>query len=411
MRPMSPPAPPSLPRPLEGIRILDFTRVLAGPLATALLADLGAEVVKVEPPQGDDYRHIGPMRAGCSALFTVMNRGKKSLVLDLRQPAAQALARELAATADVVVENFRPGVAERLGIGAATLRADNPKLVYVSVSGFGQTGPLAHRPAYDIIVQAMSGLMEATGEPDGAPTLVGEAVSDVVAGLFASWAILAALLQAQRSGQGQQVDVAMFDTTLSFLATAMARYLFTGQPARRVGNRHPLSAPFGVYRAADGHFALAVLNKKLFDQLAASMGQPGLAQDARFATDETRSTHEPALRAAIEAWAGTQDVATVVAQLEAAGVPAAPIWNIAQALASPQAHARGLLQPVDDPRLPGLQLPRQPVQFSASAPSAPTRAPALGEHTEQLLGTLLGLQRTRLDELRALGIFGNQENA
>jgi CoA:oxalate CoA-transferase len=276
--------------PLDGIRILDFTRVLSGPLSTALLADLGAEVIKIEPPQGDDYRAIGPMQNGESALFTVMNRNKKSMVLDLKSPEAVALVHAMAAHADVVVENFRPGVAERLGIGAARLQALNPKLVVVSVSGFGQTGPLAHRPAYDIIVQAMSGLMEATGEPDGAPTLVGEAVSDVVAGLFASWATLAALLQAQRTGQGQHVDVAMFDTTLSFLATSMARYLFTGKPARRVGNRHPLSAPFGVYRAQDGHFALAVLNKKLFDALAGAMARPELASDPRFATDESRSS-------------------------------------------------------------------------------------------------------------------------
>ena len=402
----SPPAPASTARPLDGVRILDFTRVLAGPLSTALLADLGAEVIKVEPPQGDDYRAIGPMRNGESALFTVMNRNKKSLALDLKSPQAVALVRELAARADVVVENFRPGVAERLGIGPVALMQHNPRLVYVSVSGFGQTGPLAHRPAYDIIVQAMSGLMEATGEPDGAPTLVGEAVSDVVAGLFASWATLAALLQTQRTGQGQHVDVAMFDTTLSFLATAMARYLFTGKPARRVGNRHPLSAPFGVYRARDGHFALAVLNKKLFDTLAAAMAQPALADDARFATDETRSVHEPALRSAIEAWAGTLSVDEVVAQLEAAGVPAAPIWNIAQALESPQAQARGLLQPVDDARLPGLRLPTQPVQFNGSAPNRTGRAPGLGEHTEPLLAELLGLHADRIAELRTLGVFG-----
>ena len=396
----------TLPRPLEGIRILDFSRVLAGPLSTALLADLGAEVVKVEPPQGDDYRHIGPMRNGQSALFTVMNRNKKSLVLDLKSLDAQQLVQQLAAQADVVVENFRPGVAERLGIGPAALMAANPRLVYVSISGFGQTGPLAHRPAYDIIVQARSGLMEATGEPDGAPTLVGEAVSDVVAGLFASWATLAALLQTQRSGQGQHVDVAMFDTTLSFLATAMARYLFTGKPARRVGNRHPLSAPFGVYAARDGHFALAVLNEKLFATLAQAMGQPALAGDARFGSDADRSTHEPALRQAIEAWAGQHSVDEVVAQLEAAGVPAAPIWNIAQALDSPQAQARGLLRAVDDARLPGLQLPTQPVQFGGSAPNHAARAPALGEHTDSLLSELLGLHAARIDELRALGAFG-----
>ncbi len=393
-------------RPLDGVRILDFTRVLAGPLSTALLADLGAEVVKIEPPQGDDYRAIGPMNNGESALFTVMNRNKQSLVLDLKHPDAVALVHEMAARADVVVENFRPGVADRLGIGPAQLRALNPRLVYVSVSGFGQTGPLAHRPAYDIIVQAMSGLMEATGEPDGAPTVVGEAVSDVVAGLFASWATLAALLQARTTGQGQQVDVAMFDTTLSFLATSVARYLFTGRPARRVGNRHPLSAPFGVYRAGDGHFALAVLNNKLFAAALQAMELGGLAGDPRFASDESRSAHEPALREAIEAWAGRHDVTQVVAMLDAAGVPAAPIWNIAQALESPQTQARGLLSAVQDERLPGLRLPTQPVHFSGAAPNRAERAPALGEHTDALLSQWLGRGAEAIAALRASGALG-----
>ncbi|MBL8358810.1 MAG: CoA transferase [Delftia acidovorans] len=393
-------------RPLDGVRILDFTRVLAGPLSTALLADLGAEVVKIEPPQGDDYRAIGPMSNGESALFTVMNRNKQSLVLDLKHPDAVALVHEMAARADVVVENFRPGVADRLSIGPAQLRALNPRLVYVSVSGFGQTGPLAHRPAYDIIVQAMSGLMEATGEPDGAPTVVGEAVSDVVAGLFASWATLAALLQARTTGQGQQVDVAMFDTTLSFLATSVARYLFTGRPARRVGNRHPLSAPFGVYRAGDGHFALAVLNNKLFAAALQAMELGGLAGDPRFASDESRSAHEPALREAIEAWAGRHDVTQVVAMLDAAGVPAAPIWNIAQALESPQTQARGLLSAVQDERLPGLRLPTQPVHFSGAAPNRAERAPALGEHTDALLSQWLGRGAEAIAALRASGALG-----
>lgn len=394
-------------RPLEGLRVLDFTRVLAGPLATALLADLGAEVIKVEPPQGDDYRAIGPMRNGESALFTVMNRNKKSLVLDLKQPQAVALVSELVEQVDVVVENFRPGVAQRLGIGYDQLIARNSKLVYVSVSGFGQTGPYAERPAYDVIVQAMSGIMEATGDPNGPPTLVGEAISDVVAGLFASWAILAALHQTQRTGGGQHVDVAMFDTTLSFLVTSMSRYLFTGTPARRVGNRHPLSAPFGVYKAKDGHFALAVLNLKLFKALANAMGQPAMGLDEGLATDEQRSAREPELRARIEAWAADHGVDQVVAIIERAGVPVAPIWNIGQALESPQALARNLLQPVDDERLPGLRLPVQPVRFGGALPSQASRAPMLGEHTESLLATLLGLSVGRLSELKAAGVLGS----
>ena len=392
--------------PLDGIRILDFTRVLAGPLSTALLADLGAEVIKIEPPQGDDYRAIGPMQNGESALFTVMNRNKKSVVLDLKSPEAVALVHAMAAQADVVVENFRPGVAERLGIGAATLQGINPKLVVVSVSGFGQTGPLAHRPAYDIIVQAMSGLMEATGEPEGPPTMVGEAVSDVIAGLFASWATLAALLQQRRTGQGQHVDVAMFDATLAFLVTGVGRYLFTGESARRSGNRHSFSAPFGVYRARDGHFALAVLNNKLFATLAALIGVPGFAQDARFATDELRRAHEGELAAAIEAWAGQHSVAEVVAQLEAAGVPGSPLWTMAQALESEQGLARGLLSAVDDPRLPGLRVPTQPVKFGGSAPNRTEPAPALGQHTDELMAGLLQAGGERLAALRAAGLFG-----
>ena len=397
---------PPLSRPLDGIRILDFSRVLAGPLSTALLADLGADVIKIEPPAGDDYRHIGTMRAGISSLFSALNRNKKSLVLDLKHPEAAGIVAELAQGVDVVVENFRPGVAERLGVGPELLCRVNPRLVYVSVSGFGQTGPLAHLPAYDIIVQAMSGLMEANGELDGPPTMVGEALSDVVAGLFASWATLAALLQQRRTGQGQHVDVAMFDATLACLVTGVARYLFTGQSPQRNGNRHSFSAPFGVYRARDGHFALAVLNNKLFASLAGLIGQPGLAQDARCSSDELRRAHEPLIAAAIEAWSGERSVAEVVAQLEAAGVPGSPLWTMAQALESEQGQARGLLRAVDDSRLPGLRVPTQPVKFCGAAPNRAEPAPALGQHTDELMTGLLQVGSARLAELREAGLFG-----
>ena len=392
---------------LDGLRILDFTRVLSGPLATALLADHGAEVIKVESPEGDDYRAIGPMRNGHSALFTLMNRNKKSLVLDLKQPDAVALVQELAAQVDVVVENFRPGVARRLGIDYDTLAKPNPRLICVSVSGFGQTGPLAQRPAYDIVLQAMSGLMEATGDPDGPPALIGEAVSDVVTGLFASWATLAALLQRERTGRGQFVDVAMFDSTLAFAATSVARFLFTRKPARRVGNRHPLSAPFGLFKARDGHFALAVLNDKLFERLATLMDDAGLASDDRFTSDERRCTNEAALRERIERWSGARTVAEVVAVVEGAGVPVAPIWNIEQALHSPQALARRILQPVDDPALPGLELPTQPVRFGGAAPNRHERAPRLGEHSDAVLTALLGCNAARIAMLRASGALGS----
>lgn len=395
-------------KPLQGIRVVDFTRVLAGPYCTALLADLGAQVIKVEPPQGDDYRAIGPMREGRSALFEVMNRNKHSVVLDLKLPQAQALAQQLCASADVVVENFRPGVADKLGIGPTQLRAQHPQLIYVSISGFGQTGPAAHRPAYDIIMQALSGLMEATGSPEGPPTLVGEAVSDVVSGLYASWATLAALLARERTGQGTHVDVAMLDATLALTVTSVARFLFTGRNPVRVGNRHPLSAPFGVYRAQDGHFVLAVLNTKLFGQLCDHMGCPQLAQDPRFGSDEARAEHEPALREHIERWASAYTVSTITAGLEAAHIPAAPICTVEQALSSPQALHREVIRPVAQEQLPGLQLPSQPVKFSQWPSTDPHRAPTLGEHTADLMSSLLGLSAQRLAELHALGVFGTQ---
>jgi CoA:oxalate CoA-transferase len=393
--------------PLCGLRVVDFTRVLSGPFCTALLGDLGAEIIKVEPPHGDDYRAIGPMRNEQSALFSVMNRNKKSVVLDLKQPEAQAIAQQLCAQADVVVENFRPGVASKLGIGYEVVKSRNPKVVYVSISGFGQTGSAAHRPAYDIVMQAMSGLMDATGSPDGPPTLVGEAVSDVVSGLFASWGTLAALLALERYGQGTHVDVSMLESTLAFTATSVSRYLFTGRNPVRVGNRHPLSAPFGAYRARDGHYVLAVLNDKLFAQLCQVIDRPELVLDPRFASDEGRSAHEPVLRDAIETWSSQQTVAEVTHKFETAQVPVAPIWNVEQALHSATCRERGFLSPVEDPILPGLHLPSQPLHFSAYPKQAVERAPRLGEHTEQTLQQLLGLSVEQLSDLRACGALGS----
>jgi CoA:oxalate CoA-transferase len=310
--------------PLAGIRVLDLSRVLAGPYCTALLADLGAEIIKLEPPQGDDYRHIGPFRDGESALFTLNNRGKRSLVLDLKDAADLALAREIAARVDVVVENFRPGVAARLGLGAETLRALNPRLVYCSIAGFGQDGPFRDLPAYDLVVQAMSGLMAATGEEGGAPLKAGESVADLVAGLFASWSILAALVQRATTGTGATLDVAMYDALFSMLTTSHALHLYAGTLPARVGNRHPLSTPFGCFATRDGQVVIAVLNGRQFQRLAALIGRPEIALDPRFASDESRTRHEPEIRAAIEAWSTRLTTEAAVAAVGAEGLPTAP---------------------------------------------------------------------------------------
>lgn len=375
-------------KPLANLRVLDFSRVLAGPYCTALLADLGAEVIKVEPPGGDDYRHIGPFVDGESMLFATVNRGKRSIVLDLARADDLAIAHALAARADVVVENFRPGVADKLGIGWAQLSSLNPRLVYASISGFGQEGELARRPAYDVILQAMSGIMAVTGEPDGPPTLVGESIADVAAGLFASWAILAALYERHTTGRGRHIDLAMFDAMVALQPLVVARYLATGEAPKRVGNRHPLSAPFGAFAARDGSFVLAVLNDKLFQRLAECIGAPEIASDPRFATDSDRLANEAALRAIIEGWSRQYSAREAVAALVAHGVPAAEINDMAEALASPHARARGLLQDVADARAGLNRVPEQPARFSGAPRGGLTAAPRLDGDRASILADL-----------------------
>ncbi|MFX0546587.1 CaiB/BaiF CoA transferase family protein [Roseovarius sp. S1116L3] len=375
-------------KPLAGTRVLDFTRVLAGPYCTAMMADLGAEVIKVETAQGDDYRHIGPFQEGESLLFQTVNRGKRSIVLDLKSAEGIATVRALLRDTDVLVENFRPGVMDKLGLGAAALMAEYPALVYVSVSGFGQTGPNAAKPAYDIIIQAMSGLMDATGEPDGQPTMVGEALADVAGGLFAAWGAMVALFDRGRTGKGRHVDVGLFDALTSMMPVLACRTLMGGEAPTRTGNRHPLSAPFGTYRAVDGHFAVAVLNDRLFAAFCEVIGAPDLATDERFCSDTLRRANEPALAAHIEAWAGLHPASEIVRQLSNAGIPAAEIQSVAEAWTSQQALDRGLASDVDHPLLGRLRVPEQPVHFSGAIRAGRKPAPALNADAADILASI-----------------------
>jgi len=361
---------------LTGLKILDLTRVMAGPFCTALLADLGAEVIKLEPPQGDDYRHIGPFVQGCSALFTLMNRGKQSIVLDLKDADAQATARAIALHCDVVVENFRPGVASRLGLGPE-LRDDKPSLIYASISGFGQTGPDAHLPAYDLVAQAMSGLMAATGEAGGKPLKVGESYGDLMAGLYASWAILAALYRRNATGEGATIDVAMFDALFSLLPTSHALQFYANRTPTPVGNRHPLSTPFGCFACADGQAVIAVLGDRQWQALCGVIGSD-MGQDAALATDEGRTLQEPRIKAAIEEWTLPRPMADVVAALSAAGIPTAQVQSLAQAAASPHAQARELVSQMAHPVFGHSAIVGQPVRFDGAKPISATSAPQLG---------------------------------
>ncbi|UCH74676.1 MAG: CoA transferase [Rhodospirillales bacterium] len=376
--------------PLAGLRVLDLTRMLAGPFCTALLADLGAEVIKVEAPgRGDDARHFAPFRNGESAYFMMINRGKKGITLNLKDPRGVELLEQLAKTADVLVENFRPGVAARLGVDYGRLGDLNPRLVYASISGFGQTGPLAGRPAYDIVAQAMSGLMSVTGAADGPPMRVGESFGDLCAGLFGAWGILAALHGRAQSGRGQYLDIAMTDSLFAMMVTALSLQLYGDAPPRRIGNRHPMSAPYDSFEARDGHVIIASANDAIFRRLAEAIGRPDLPSDPRFADETARAANEPSLRAVIQEWTASRSVAEAVGAMDAAGVPAAPVLTVAEAVASNHVLARGLLAAANHPVAGDVRLVRQPVRFGDVPQRPPTPSPTLGQHTDELLGELL----------------------
>jgi CoA:oxalate CoA-transferase len=388
---------------LEGIRILDFTRVMAGPFCTALLADVGAEVIKVETPDGDDYRHIGPFKGGESALFIQMNRGKKSITANLKSPEGLSAVRKLIAASDVIVENFRPGVADRLGIGYEAARAINPRVIYLSISGFGQDGPLSSRPAYDLIAQAMAGLMSMTGERDGPPMRVGDALGDLASGLYGAWAIMVALQARARSGEGQRIDVAMFDAIFSLMPTPMSLFGYAGVEPTRNGNRHLISTPFGSYRADDGDIIIAVANNALFAALLKAIGREDLAADARFRDDASRTANEPLLREIIEAWTLARPAAEAVAALDRHGVPASPIATFAEAARSEHARHRQLIAEIEQPNAGLVPVIEQPVHFAGAARGHLRPAPLLGEHTEEVLSTLAGLSAADIAALRRSG--------
>ena len=362
---------------LQGVRVLDISRVLAGPHCTAMLADLGADVIKFEVPgEGDDARHLGPFMAGESVYFGLINRGKRSVEIDFKDPSDRQRFYELVADADVLVENFRPGVTQRLGIDFDTLKQHNPRLIYASISGFGQDGPLSSRPAYDIVAQAMSGLMSVTGFAATGPTRSGESIGDLCAGVYAAWAISSALFARERHAPGAQyIDVAMFDVLFSLQMTGLSNLYANGVAPGLVGNRHPVSTPFDTYRAADGLVVIAVASNRLFERLCQCMGQPELAIDPRFIDDASRTRHEPQLRAAIEAWTAQHSVEHLCDGLLEAGVPSSPVWDLAEAASSEHARVRQLqFQPL------GAAVPcvPQPVFFNGRKPHALTAAPRLG---------------------------------
>jgi len=370
-------ATPSVNGPFTGITVIDLTHVLNGPFGTTLLADLGARVIKIEPPgHGDDTRTYGPYVGEQSLYFSFVNRGKESVVLNLKDEADRAIFLNMAASADVLVENFRPGTMERLGFSYEKLAARNPRLVYASSSGFGQTGPLAHSPAYDTIVQAMSGIMSMTGSPDGPPTRVGTSLSDLCGGVFLFGGIASALYAREKTGKGAHVDIAMFDATLSFLEHGVMEYVATGKSLQRIGNRHPFMTPFDVFSAADKDFVICAGNDHLFALLCHAIDRPELVADPRFASNDARTANEPALKAELERTLWQQPAAHWLDTIHAAGVPVGPLLNVGEALALPQVRARHMLIEAG-----GLRMPGNPIKISGyDDPLVRPGAPALDQH-------------------------------
>ena len=363
-------------RPLAGLRVLELARVLAGPWIGQTLADLGADVIKVEAPAGDETRGWGPPFAadGSAAYFHACNRGKRAIVLDFADAADLPLARRLAAGAEVVIENFRVGGLTRFGLDYPSVAAGNPAVVYASVTGFGQDGPEAPRAGYDFIIQAMGGIMDLTGEPDGPPQKPGVAYADLFTGLYGIVGVLAALRLRDRTGQGQWIDLSLFDTQLAVLANQAANYLTGGVVPRRMGNAHPNITPYQVFEAADAPLVIACGNDGQFVRLCETL-ELDLHRDPRFTANRDRLAHRSALVAALGARLTTMPRAEVLAAMEAAGVPAGPINTVAEAFAEPQAAARGIVQ-----EIAGSRSPRSPLRFSAAETAAELPPPRLDEH-------------------------------
>ena len=393
--------------PLAGVKVLDLTRVLAGPYCTMFLGDLGAEVVKIEQPEvGDDTRAWGPpFVGGESAYFLCINRNKKSVTLDLKSNQAVGLLRRLAEGADVLVENFRPGTMERLGLGERELRAVNPRLIYASLSGFGADGPMKDWPGYDLIIQAWGGLMSVTGMPDGEPTKVGVAIVDIVAGLMLGKAILAALFARERTGVGQKLETSLLEAEVACLINAGSNYLVGGVVPGRWGNAHPNIVPYQSFKSRDGYLVIGVASEGIWRRLCQAIGMPGLADDPRFARNPQRVEHRGELIDILTEIFLQRDTAAWVTLLIDAGVPCAPVQTIDQVFHAPQVIAREMVVEIPHPTAGTLRMAGLPVKFSGTPASIRLAPPLLGQHTAEVLRSWLRLDDSAIDDLKSKGVI------
>ena len=386
---------------LAGLKVLDLTRVLAGPFSTMMLADMGASVYKLEQPGiGDDSRGFGPFQNGESVYYINLNRNKKGMTIDLKNPKGKAVFLEMVKNADVVIENYRPGVMEKLGLGYEDLAKTNPGIVYVAVSGFGHTGPYSNRPGYDIIAQAMSGLMSTTGWPDSGPTRSGTAIGDVLGGMSATIGMLAAIYHKIKTGEGQKVDIALVDSTVAALEIINMIYLSQGRLPERIGNRYESTYPYDSFVASDGDLVIGAANNKLWKLLLDQMGKSELAEDPRFKDIKDRIENHVDVKAIVQEWVGQNTVDEVVNGLLEKGVPVAPILNIAQVTSDPHiAEAREMFVRLDHPVAGKMRIAGSHLKLSKTKTEIKTPAPALGQDNEKGLEELLGLTAEQVKEL------------
>lgn len=390
--------------PLSGITVLDLTRVLSGPYCTMVLADLGARVIKVEHPgKGDDTRQWGPPFVGAeSAYFLSVNRNKESLTLDFKHPQGRGVLERLIDRADVLVENFKPGTLDRAGFGWEAVHARVPRLVYASISGYGQTGPRRSEPGYDAVIQAEGGLMSVTGDGEGPPYRLGVAISDIVAGLFTAHGIMAALYARTQNGEGQRVDIGMLDTTAALLTYQAGNYFATGQVPVRLGNRHPTIAPYQTFATADGEMIVAVGNDAIWRRFCPAIDRPDLAEDPRFLTNKDRMAHYDALEAELGRALVTRTRDEWTMRFRAANVPCGGVRDVGEVLADPQLAAREMVAMLPHATVGQTRVVGTPIKLSATPGSLRTAPPTLGQHTDAVL-TELGYDRTMIDSLKSAG--------
>ncbi len=387
---------------LGGIRILDLSRVMSGPYCTSMLADLGAEIIKIEMPElGDEARSFGPYLDGESTYFMLLNRNKKSVTVNLKTPEGRAIIESLIPKCDVLIENFRPGVMTRLGLDEPHARALNPSIIYTSISGFGQESPLKDWPAFDLVIQAMSGLMSLTGPKGGPVTAVGESVADVCTGMFAAFGTVAALFDRERTGNGRHVDVAMLDSMMAMQLTGLARQLYNDDTPKPVGNRHPVTYPVDSFSTRDGDIVMVCFSDRLFSSLGELMADTELASDPRFVDNAARNKNEELLRIKISRWTSTLSQQAAIEALLSKGIPAAPVWDLKQLVSSDHVASRGLVVEGEYTGLGNIPLVPQPVKFSNSVATGKFQSPMLGEQTDEVLRELADLSDNEIRVLRS----------